>query len=248
MNDRDIDNLIRMAVEVEEIERLSSTATQKSSAGTAPGDLTHEAGAAPRTIHFPRLRIRGTHWWIGLSAAAAACLLFILWPRSHPPTPPAGELLTVAEASKEIPVEIDYCPALPRRDGVRIDRFEPSSPENCSVLAIFHTWHEECKCLAWELYEWEDGRPLAEFSPDRVLDIALDVTNAPPLEQLLVVAIARDPNDLPRSETDTCELLHCLNEVRPPTDPGDTAAAYASAVRACLPKGVTVVPQAFFVE
>ena len=237
MKDREIENLIRMAVEIDELEQRSLDEASRAS------------GAARGTIRLGERRASAARWWIGLSAvAAAACLLLLLWPRQSQTAPPTSATPAVVQRQHEIPVEIDYCPALPRKDGIRIDRFEPSSPESCSVLAIFHSWHEECKCLTWELDEWEDGRPLAEFSPGRVLDIALDVTGAPPLQQLLVVAIAKDPGDLPSTDADTCELLQCLNEVRPPTDPGDSPAAYGSAVRACLPESVTVVPQPFFVE
>jgi hypothetical protein len=225
VREMDFENLVRMALEIDELERGARTAETL-------------GGVIPATIRVGRGRPRLPAWQLAVPAAAAALLLLALLP--SPPRQPSS-----AFASS---FRIDYCPAVPPYDGVRIDHFEPSSPEQCAVLAIFNTWEKECQCLAWHLYEWEDGRALAELSPDEIRHIMIDVTDAPPIEQLLVVAIAKDPRDLPSNETQTYELLDCLNEVAPPTDPRESAAAYASAVRACLPDTVTIVPQPFFVD
>jgi hypothetical protein len=221
VDDKDLENLVRMAAEIDALEQAARVA--------AP-----ESDAAPVRIRFDRPRDRRPFWRLGAStAAAAAVLLLVLLPLS---------------SARHSRFEIAYCPSVPRFDGVRIDRFEPSSPQQCVVLAIFHTWQTDCQCLAWQLYEWEDGRPLAEFTPEQVHDITIDVTDAPPLEQLLLVAIAKNPRDLPSNEADTSDLLDCLNELAPPTDPHGSATSYASAVRACLPDTVKVVPRSFFVE
>ncbi|MBU0618515.1 MAG: hypothetical protein KKI02_12425 [Planctomycetes bacterium] len=227
MNEKDLENLVRMAAEIDELEHAARTFESL-------GDIT------PSTIRFDRRRRRQPVWQLGVfAAAAAAALLVALLPTTTDQQPSS------AFASS---FQIDYCPAVPRYDGVRIDHFEHSSSEQCAVLAIFNTWEKDCQCLAWQLYEWEDGRALAELSPDEVHRITIDVTDAPPIEQLLLVAIAKNPSDLPGDETQTYELLDCLNEVAPPTDPRESAAAYASAVRSCLPDTVTVVPQPFFVD
>ncbi len=226
MNEKNLKNLVRMASEIDEFER----------AARAPDRLDD---VAPATIKFDRGRPRRPLWRIAAPAAAAAALLLALLPTTAHRPPSA------AFASS---FQIDYCPTVPRYDGVRIDHFEPSSDEQCTVLAIFNTWENDCQCLAWQLYEWEDGRSLAELSPNEIHKIAIDVTDAPPIEQLLVVAIAKNPSDLPSNERQASELLDCLNEVAPATEPYESAAAYASAVRACLPDSVTVVPQPFFVD
>jgi hypothetical protein len=227
MNEKDLQNLVRMAVEIDELDRAAYAAD-------APGEL------APATIRFDRAPLRQPGWRLGVPAAAAAAALLLVL------LPPSTDQQSISALASSF--RIDYCPAVPRFDGVRIDHFEPSSPEHCAVLAIFNTWEKECQCLAWQLYEWEDGRALAELSPDEVRNITIDVTDAPPIEQLLLVAIAKDPRDLPSNEDQTYELLDCLNEVAPATDPRESAAAYASAARACLPDTVTIVPQPFFVD
>lgn len=227
MNENDLDNLVRMAAEIDELER-----------GARAPDRVGDGTRA--VIRFDRARQRWPFGHLAApAAAAAAAVLLALLPATEHRSPNA------AVASS---FQIDYCPTVPRYDGVRIDHFEPSSAERCTVLAIFNVWHNECQCLAWRLYEWEDGRALADLTPDEIQSIVIDVTDVPPIEQLLVVAIAKDPRDLPSDEKQTGELLDCLNEVAPATEPREDAAAYASAVRACLPDSVTVVPQPFFVD
>jgi hypothetical protein len=226
VNEKNLENLVRMASEIDELERAARASDRLDD-------------VAPATIKFDRARQRPSLWRLGLPAAAAAALLLALLPTTAY-RPPSAALASS--------FQIDYCPTVPRYDGVRIDHFEPSSEERCTVLAIFNTWQKECQCLAWQLYEWEDGRALAELSPNEVHRITIDVTDAPPVEQLLVVAIAKNPSDLPSDEKQTYELLDCLNEVAPPTDPRESAAAYASAVRSCLPDSVTIVPRPFFVD
>jgi len=240
VNDKGIENLVRMAVEIGEIEDLASAQTRVIPVEGAADHLGRAADRAPAVIRFERRQPQRWLWQIGLSAAAVAACVLLLSPPPRAPLAP--------RSAAAVPVEIDYCPGVPLSDGLRIDRFEPTATGHGAVLAIFHVWHDGCQCLGWRLHEWEDGRTVAEVAPGQVLDIALDVTDAPPVEQLLLVAISRHADDLPSSEADTYGLLDCLNEVTPPTDPCDSAAAYASAVQSCLPEGVTVVPRAFFVE
>ena len=221
-----LEQLIRMAFEADEVARSGSN-----QASNVLGQRQRE----------PLWRILSP-----VLAAAAGLLLILQYSPLHPPRHPRVQF----NDEPAIAASLDYCPAVATHMGTRVDYFEPSVGERCVVLAIFHSWQDECQCLQWELYEWEDGVALAEMTPDQLREIALDVTGAPPIEQLLVVAIARNPSDLPRSDEQTTELVHCLNEVQPPTTPGGTTDAYASAVRACLPNSedVTVVPQAFYVE
>ena len=219
MNDKWLDSLLRMAVEVDQLE------------SRAAGQPPYAAGRIDRAPQPLRLRRQVA------AAAVAACLALLL---VHTPSSDS-----VAPA---IALRIDHCPSTALVGGERTDRFEPSASEHCVVLALFRTYQEECRCLTWRVHEWEDGRPLAELNPDRVLEIALDVTDAPPIEQLLVVAAARLPADLPADFEQAAELLECLNEMFPPTECQADESAYASAVRACLGDSVTIVPQSFFVE
>jgi hypothetical protein len=231
MDDRLLENLLRMALEVEDLE-IRACEQIVGAARIAPPSAEPLSG--------PRLRTPGVRWTRRLAAvpiAAAASLALLLWYNSPPTT-----------SSAAIQMQVEHCPGLPLPDGVRMERFQPSSPEHCVVLALFRTYRDECRCLAWRVHEWEDGRPLAELDPQQVLDIVLDVTDAPPIEQLLVVAAARVPADLPSDSEEASELLQCLDEQVPPTECRSDAASYATAVRACLGDRVTVVPQSLLVE
>ncbi len=227
MNDRELENLLRMVAEVDELDRAARRADEmrRDVAATIP------FGAA-----------RGRHWLsrLGVPAAAVAALV-LAWVGA--PSAPERPGVVCAPG-----LEILHWPGDREDDGARIDCFEPTPSERCVVLAIFHAWQPDCQCLEWQLYKWEDGRPLTELTPDEVRDITLDVTGAPPVEQLLVVVIAKDPRDLPGNDTQAFSLLDCLNDVEPATDAWESTTAYASAVQACLPASVRVVPRSFFVE
>jgi|GEM_PF-3506102 len=228
MNENDLKNLIRMAVEIDEIDR-----------GALQGDLAPtNATVIPISRATRRKRLIKQLTW---PVAAAVALTLSFFPSANR----APRDLGLASSGS---FEVVHCPAVPVLNGKRVDRFRPSPGEKCSVLAVFHSWQIDCQCLAWQVYEWEDGRSFAELTPGQIHDITLDVTDAPPLEQLLVVLIANKSEDLPVCNPYSCVLLDCLNEIAPPTDPRANAAAYASAVRSCVPDSVRVVPHAFYVE
>lgn len=205
-----------------------------------------ERDAERRELHQPdrlgviRLPLRGRLGWLGVPLAAAAAVLLALLPQ-----PSVPRTAIVIDAPPEL--EIAHWPNV-QPDGAIVECFEPTATERVSVLAIFHRWHQDCQCMEWQLYEWEDGRRMAELSPDEIHDITIDVTDAPPVAQLLVVAVAKNPDDLPRDEAGAYELLDCLNDVVPPSDAEGSDLAYASAVQACLPESVRVVPQRFSVK
>ena len=224
--DEKLEQLIRMAIEADEVAR---------------------GGADRSFLSNPARRRAIVRRLVSPALAAAASLLLVL---QLSPTGPDSRLRPSIASAVALSASLDYCPAVATHTGTRVDRFEPVVGEPCVVLAIFHSWQDECQCLEWQLYEWEDGGALAEMTPDQLREITLDVTDAPPVQQLLVVAIARQASDLPRNDEQTTRLVHCLNEVQPPTAPGENTDEYASAVRACLPNSedVTIVPQAFYVE
>ncbi len=234
MNERELDNLVRMATEIDELERSAL----RFDSGTERRPLVVTLG-----LGQPRSR----RWRIGLSAlATAAALLVMMW--SHPSSPPSQTTAPYCPANLAPSFNIAYWSGEGAPDGQRVACFEPQPAEQCSVLAIFHHWQEECQCVVWLVYEWEDGRALAELSPDDIRDITLEVTGAPPIEQLLVVAISGNPDDLPTSAIQAYELLACLNDVSPTNGINESSAEYASAARACLPDSVRIVPRTFRVE
>jgi len=242
MNDRELESLLRMVCEIDEIERTAGVsappAEQRQPALHRGAPPVHGEKRRPlAALRFARRPWRGA---LALGAlAAAACLMLVF----RAPTQPRRYYQAAA-----IPLDVAYCPGVADAHGQRVDRFEPTTPEYCVVLAIFHKWQNGCRCLTWQLHTWEDGRTVAEVRPGEAPEIALDVTDAPPVEQLLLVAISSRASDLPSDEAELDGLLDCLNDITPPTDGCENAEVCARAAQSCLPAGVTVVPRSFFVE
>lgn len=197
--------------------------------GLAPAGARRLADVSSNTR---RVRALGL---VGLAAAAALALMLTPAPRH------TGRDRIPASA-----VHIRHLPGRTGADQRRVDQFRSSSSEPCAVLAIFHSWSRECECLAWKLHEWEQGRMVDSLEVGESADIALNVTGAPPVQQLLFLAVAPRRDQLP-GNAETTRLLACLNEAPPPAR-GEDWAAYASTVQTCLPSGVTVVPQPFVVR
>ena len=233
ISEEEFEQLVRCAVE---LEQLDADAAGESSRSTDRRVLSLTGDS--------RLRR-----WIDLAVplTAAALVIWSFLPNWHP-SRGVDHPVQHAPLVKADTMDLSYWPGEADDDGARVDCFQAHAAENCSVVAVFHRWYEDCQCLDWQLYSWEDGRPLADLSAQDVEDITLEVTDAPPVEQLLVIAIARNPADLPRDETEALALIACLEEVAPDADENEAASQYASAVRSCLPPSVTVVPRSFVVE
>ena len=147
-----------------------------------------------------------------------------------------------------IPVSIEHTAIASHDDDGCIARFRNTVQENCVVLAVFRAWDSACQCRQWRLYDWGTGNSVAIATAGQPLDISIDVTNMPVIEQLLVVALARRPADLPEDAADTQALLACLNSSPLETETPEDITSFASAVELCLPPGVTVVSHAFSSE
>ncbi len=190
-----------------------------------------EAPIHPRELPRSRFRVGRP-----LSAlAAAACLMVIL---SLPQTEDG------ARHGSLVGIDVRRMPARLLADGERVERFRAESREHCTIMVIMRTWARECQCLAWELHRWEDGRPLEAIDPNEFVEIPLLIADAPPVQQLLVIAASREAHALPRLGEETDALMACLDRASLGAH-GEDSATLASAVQACLPDGVTVVPRTF---
>lgn len=225
MKERALENLIRMALEIDELDR---SATRPEFTEQAAADVI----AFKRTGFSSRLVRRLT-----VPLAAAIALSAVLLHTSRP-VPPQQRGPSTALAAVARPFDIDFCPLESGHFGIG----GGGDSNAYKVIAIFQTWRQDCECHAWQLYEWEDHRSLTEMTPEQIREIALNVTGASPVEQLLCVAIASNAADLPLCVPESCQLVDCLNDVAPPGDARESAVEYASAVRACLPESIRIVP------
>ena len=107
MNDKNLENLVRMAVEIDELERFETPV-----ASDAPTISLASSGRIRRLAYA------------GLATAAAVAALLLMRPAQQ------------TEALPNVPgmpFEISYCPGTAEEDGIRIDHFEPSTAKDCVV-------------------------------------------------------------------------------------------------------------------
>lgn len=225
-------NLVCMADEIEELEAAASA---DQPLAVPPLRLPRDAGVAAHA-HRPAVRFTtARRWLVGLTAAAAALLLLVRQGGEVEPQASVAPLVVQSPTGKA------------QTSSPRF-QFRSVAREGCFVLAVFRMWNGECQCLAWKVYRWDDGDPLAELDAGQTLDLRLDAADLPPIEQLLVLAVAPRPDGLPDTGEEADALLACLNQRTPTPAEDDRIERYASAVRECLPSGVTVLPHPFEIK
>ncbi len=173
------------------------------------GEVNRLARSAARPRPFGLLL-----WPLGI---AAACVLAALMPRGlGPPAMRTG--VTTAE--------------------VRPSQAHPAARRDAAaVVALFRTWSEECDCPTWTMYDWDRE---AHADPSAKLIELSAAADAPlPIDPAIVLAIAPDARDLPRTDAQRRELLRCLDGGSLLV--GDDVSCYPQIVRSCLPETVTVV-------
>lgn len=106
-----------------------------------------------------------------------------------------------------------------------------------AVVALFRTWNEECDCPAWTMYDWSRD-PHADPSV-KLIELSASAQAPVPIDPAIVLAIAPDARDLPRTDAQRRELLRCLDGGSLLV--GDDVSCYPQIVRSCLPESVTVV-------
>lgn len=225
MKHRELEALIHMAFEVERLDALVAPAVRRRSrVGT-------------RSLRISSLAV-------GL---AAALLVFAL--SRGPVVAPVKPKLIAAKPvdAKTRPEEVSVC-HLPAMDDspTRVETFEPRVAEPATLVAILRTWSEDCDCLAWRLHEWRDGSLLHDVAPGETLSIELASADQPSIQQVLLIAVAKNRGTLANvTQNEASELLDCLNSRQLATGPDIEPATYASSVAACLPPDVMVIPQTY---
>lgn len=179
MDDRELERLIRMAVEAEELE------------GSADGPLAF--GRAPRG---------GLGRWTGTivtaTAAAGLLLAFTLFVRFNTPAP-----ITPGPIADGTPATSDPVHAAEPRPA-NIANAQPTAPagsadEGCVVMAFYQGPDGECSCLSIRQHEWDGGRRLADVARAELMDAALQEQCSTDAQQVYVVAVAGKPETLPRT-------------------------------------------------
>lgn len=228
MSAKNLEKLLRMAHEVELLERDACGNFQ-----TAGGSLRRTGWKRVASV-------------VSFAAAAALAALFVGPPknllRDHGSS--GGEAEFAVGMAAGIPA-LAVCrqPADSITQRLTVDRFEADSAgEPAYLLALTRTWNRDCDCLLWDLQRWADGAMLAASrgSETLELDVATGQSNA--FQQVLVLAVAPERSSFAHTASDSgAELLNCLNSRDLPPTGEQADATYAKALESCLPSGVTFV-------
>jgi hypothetical protein len=243
--DATLEALIRAACEVDALERGAGPRMSASGSDTVRED----AGDAARPAGWqPAAPLKLRRIAVAAALAAAACLVLKLAiPAVAPPAAPGAPSLAGNHLAGVPLMHIEFAADAAPRDDRCVARFTGVPNEGGVLLALFRAWDRQCGCRTWRLYRWEDGDAVTRIRRDEALNIALDVSDMPPSDQLLVVAVASHPGDLPGDSMEAEQLLACLNssplEMQNPED----LTAFASAVEGCLP-GASIVAHPFTTE
>lgn len=221
MDDRQIQQLVRMALEAQALESPDSSGAF--------------VLAAHRSGWHPSIR------W-GAAAAGlvgAACIWLALRPAPGSAPPMLGESPadTTSLATLALLPEPSRRPALP---AVAVDSPTPAG-EHSVVLTIFRDSYGELSCVQWHPHEWGEGRTLAEVTAGELLDAGAQAWCDTGASEMVVVALTGPKGSMPATDTFAQDFAACI------AASGDLCeldpSSYSSAALSCLPPGVQAMTQ-----
>ncbi len=243
MNDRRINNLVRMAMEVEQLESDAST----------PG---------LRLVGEPAV-VRQRAWFssgagmagIGLAAAAGLALVFAL-PAMMQPTKPGATVATNNNGTgnsgndtiaPKVPVIVRHLATTPIDDhelhGTGIpqlafagDRVDPGNVERSMVMAIYRGSRGQMQCVKMKQHEWSENKCLTEVTPQELKCVSVGQACTASADHALMVALSGPQKSLPRNESEAMHLATCI--LGSPCE-NDSKCLSLSAAQ-CVPDGVSV--------
>lgn len=236
MDDRRLQSLIRMATEIEEMERAA------------------EAALLPRVLHTKqvgegRSRASGRRWAlrIGTFAAAAACIGLAMVmsrgvsPRSNPPQPVA-----VKPSASDLdpivprpPMQLVAKPSItPEYARKLIETLEGMNDVSTGVLAIYEDSAGVVRCVRWHPYDF-GGRELDELTPGEVVRVSYGRPHCAVVgpHRLIAVAVRGPIKNLPTSDERAQALAECIRG-EPLTRCEAQAMVVADNSPGCLPHGL----------
>lgn len=219
MDDRELEQLLRMAREAEEL----------------------ADSAIPASITLVRPLWRRPRVWAGLSTLAAAAAVTVVWtlvPRTV--APPSVPTTYPIAAAPESPATAT--PDEPESQPIRLVKgMDPGGPEQSVVFAIFRDPAGGCSCVQLENADW-GSRRLADVGRDELLAAALDNPCTTLARQVLVVGVSGKPGTVPTTHDDAERLATRLSSV--PLNEHQDVSLAAYAAMPDLPIGSTVVAEA----
>jgi hypothetical protein len=229
MNDRRVSDLVRMAVEVDELERGAGVGSPRLRLVGADAEPAHP------------LPTRG--WWVGMTLAAAAVLAmaamlpFMLRPTEQPTGPIA---MDHSGAGEMRPIPTYLVSEGPTRPGLSESPVDAGSVEKCVVVAIYRDRTGGVNCVTPPTPQvWQGNKCLSEVSAQELKTVTLDRPCAKEADHALVVAMAGPQRSLPKTESDAVGIATCILG-GPNGDGGEGLGRIATAAASCVPPEVAV--------
>jgi hypothetical protein len=239
MNDRRINNLVRMAMEVEELEGHAST----------PGLRLVGEPIAARPREWLATRAGMTS--VGLAAAAGLALVFALPAMLHMSEPtktmvatntdgnsnaaPQEDIVIVKSLKQAQPVENPERPSIPGM-AMATERVDPGSVERSLVMAIYRGARGQMQCVKIKPHEWSENKCLTEVTPQELRCVPVGQACTASADHALMVALSGPQKSLPRNESDAVHLATCILGVPCEND----SKCYSLSAAHCVPEGVSV--------
>ncbi len=219
MNDRSIQNLLQQLGEAQLF------------LGHGLGTSAH-GRASVSGVRLPAW-LRAT---IPLTAAAVLALVMIWPPASRRPA---------LSSLDGVPVVLARHAPMPE-PGKQVERFRSCSAEDAYAVVVLRAWSPDCGCVTWRVHEFDDGTRFARLPAGEDVSIHLDVLDDDPrVDQMFMLAVARQLGDLPLDRESAASLIECLNQSLPPEQLGEPTGDSPEALVACVSPSVRVIPHAF---
>jgi hypothetical protein len=251
MNDRRMNELVRMAMEVEELE-AGANRPQLRLVGAEP-DEANEGATVRHALHG--------RWWAGAGMAAAAvlALYFTLPAMLSTPGSPAHQGPIVINPPDLPSMQGDHhdpTPVIVHRDIVRPDPapqmlvrndhvvnvaaaptpVDPGSVEKCVVVAIYRDDAGRMHCVKSAPAVWSENRCLSEVSGQELRCASIGQACSSSADHALMVALAGPSRSLPKSDADAVGLATCILGSPCQND----SKCLSSAAMDCVPPDVSV--------
>lgn len=248
LNDRQLENLVRMAAEIEAMEALASgKPSLRLTGGGAP------VSASKGASHGWRLGWRRSAAF-GSMLAAAAAIAFVAMPGgllSGSKTSPSPRLVPherIAKAPAPVNPEIYTGPggvwpaALPwPLNGEPVDPLAQArrSPEiRGALLAILEDDAGRVESVKWVEHDWEAGKGLDDAKASDLVALSLMMSSDHTPRQMTVVGLRGPADELPLGDARAQELASCI--VRAPAKCSSMSCCNPGAAVECIPDDVSV--------
>lgn len=222
MDDKQIQRLVRMAMEAQSLE--------------SPDSAGLFLIAAHRSWARPAIRWAGA---VAASLALAAGAWLALRSQRAGPVPGGSPL-----AGSATPIHPSK--AVETTGSVPVVAAAPTTEQRGVLLTIFRDSYGELSCVQWRPHEWGEGKSLAELTPGELLEAGSSAWCDGTASEMVVVALSGPLESVPDTELLAHDLAACISGSSDlcEQEPG----TYDSVALSCLPPGVQARAQSITLD